>query len=253
MRLAYLSDIHLGQEEDLRAYHFALSLLKPLGIDEVFLGGDIFDHTAVSRYTKTLETESKLQVELDHGFKQLALLRKKLPGVPMHFLPGNHEVRLVSYLQNKARPLANLRCLSYEKLYRLEELGIKYHEEGIPVKFGHLYLAHGHEFSTGGPNPAKTALNAVNSNVLFGHVHRPSVSVKTELSGRSLVAYSNPFLGSMSPGFCLSPDWAQGFSVVDFTRSGCFSVGKKPAAPHDCQGGSASVRLAVSCGAGPVV
>jgi len=224
MRLAYLSDIHFGQEEDLRAYHFALTLLKPLGIDTVFLGGDIYDHTAVSRYTKTLEAEGKFQDELDHGFKELTRLREKLPAVPMHFLPGNHEVRLVSYLQNKARPLAGLRCLSYEKLYRLEELGIEYHEEGKPVKFGHLYLAHGHEFPTGGANPAMTALNKVNNNLLFGHVHRPSVAVKTELGGRGLVAYSNPCLGTLTPDYRLAPDWAQGFSIVDFTPSGCFSV-----------------------------
>jgi DNA repair exonuclease SbcCD nuclease subunit len=224
MRIAFLSDIHLGDEQDLRAYHFALNLLKPLAIDKVFLGGDIFDHTSVSSYGKSLEAESRLQKELDEGFAQLALLRQKMPAAPIYFLPGNHENRLKRYLQGRARALQRLRVLDYESLYRLDELDFIFCPERVPVKFGYIYLAHGHEFSSGGRNPAYTALNDVNSNVLFGHVHRPSVSCKTELSGRGLVAYSNPCLSTLSPSYRLATGWAQGFSVVDITPRGYFSV-----------------------------
>lgn len=224
MRIAFLSDIHLGDEQDLRAYHFALSLLKPLAVDKVFLGGDIFDQTSISSYGKTLEAESRLQKELDDGFNQLSLLRQKLPAASIYFLPGNHENRLRRYLQGRARALQKLRVLEYDSLYRLDELDIIFCPERQPVKFGHIYMAHGHEFSSGGRNPAFTALTDVNSNVIFGHVHRPSVACKTELSGRGLVAYSNPCLSTLNPSFRLATGWAQGFSVIDVTARGYFSV-----------------------------
>jgi predicted phosphodiesterase len=224
MRLIFLSDLHFGEDEDQRAYKFALSLLPKLNIDAVFLGGDIFDHTAVSRYRKSLEIEGLLQEELDHGFKQLSMLRNKLPLAKFHFLPGNHEKRLADYLGNKARALTKLRVLTYKSMYRLDELDITFHPEGQPVKMGHLYLAHGHEFTTTGQNPARVALNSVNSNILFGHIHRQSVANKTELSGRALVAYSNPCLSSLTPDYMLKPDWVQGFSTVDFTKSGYFDI-----------------------------
>jgi predicted phosphodiesterase len=223
MRLAFLSDIHFGKDEDLRAYRFAVSILKTLNLDKVFLGGDIFDHAAVSRYKKSLEVEGTLQEELDHGFVQLSRLRSAIP-VETHFLPGNHEKRLVDYLSNNARAIGGLRALAYEKVYRLDELDIKFHPEGHPVKFGHLWLAHGHEFASGGQNPARTALNNVNSNVLFGHIHKQSVANKTDLSGKTLVAYSNPCLSTMSPDYTLKPDWVQGFSVAEFTKSGYFAI-----------------------------
>lgn len=224
MRLAYLSDIHFGKDEDLRAWRFALTLLPKLNLDRVFLGGDIFDHAAVSRYKKSLQVEGELQKEIDHGFAQLSVLRGKLPRVKFHFLPGNHEKRLVDYMINNARALSSLRGMQYQSVYRLNELEIEFHPEGKPVKMGHLWIAHGHEFPSGGQNPAKTALNSVNSNILFGHVHRPSVAHKTELGGRCLTARSNPCLSTLNPSFVLQPDWVQGFSIVDITKSGYFNI-----------------------------
>jgi UDP-2,3-diacylglucosamine pyrophosphatase LpxH len=224
MRLAYLSDIHFGHEENIRAWRFAVQLCAELNLDEVFLGGDVFDQVSVGTWSKEPEMENTLQEELDGGFQELKYLRKRLPDATMEFLPGNHESRLRRFLINKAKPLAGLRALDYDNLYRLGELDIECHPEGRPVQKGHLYLAHGHEFPTGTASPAHRALKAVGNNILFGHVHRFSQAFTTCLDGRTIGAWSNGCLASLSPGFSLCPEWCLGFSVVDFTKGGYFNV-----------------------------
>lgn len=224
MRLAFISDVHFGQDQNIPAYRFAIQAIGQLNVDEVFFGGDIWDHVALSSYRKEPEKALMLQQELSTGIRELGFAVDSLPGRKFYFLPGNHEVRLVSYLYTQAGALAGLDVLGYESLYKLKELGIQYCPVGKPVKKGHLWLAHGHEFPTGGPCAAHKALNAVRSNVLFGHVHKPSIATGQDLSGKRIVAYSNPCLSTLSPGYTLRPDWANGFSVVDFTDKGYFRV-----------------------------
>jgi hypothetical protein len=195
-----------------------------LNLDEIFLGGDIFDQVSVGTWSKDPEQENTLQQELDGGFNELAMLRKKFPNQSIEFLPGNHESRLRRFLINKAKPLAGLRALDYESLYRLGELDIECHIEGTPVQKGHLYLAHGHEFPSGTNSPAHRALASVGNNILFGHVHRFSQAFKTCLDGRTIGAWSNGCLSSLTPNFQLCPEWCLGFTVVDFVRGGYFNV-----------------------------
>lgn len=224
MRLAFISDVHFGKnQEDMKAWNFALSLLEFIGPDEIFLGGDIYDHESVGRYRKKPEAITSLQAEISHGFDELAKLRSACPTAHIYFYRGNHERRLDNFLLDFAQPLVGLQALCPSRLYRLAELDIEIVERG-PVKKGHLWLAHGDEFSTGSTNPAARALDDLNSNILFGHVHRVSTASKQQLNKRSIVAWSNSCLCRLDPHFVLNPDWTQGFTIVDFTESGYFSV-----------------------------
>jgi len=225
MRLAFLSDIHFGREQDLNAWDFACQLLAAVKVDRVFLGGDIFDTTAASDYIKTLKDEDSLQGEIDEGKAHLAELVQVLPKAQFQFYLGNHEERIERLIKSKVRALASLRAIQPAKLFDLDDLGIQTLPCRKPIKVGHLYLAHGHEFATGGASPAHTALNSVNSNILFGHVHRVSVSHKRQLDGRLIGAWSNSCLSSLQPEYTKPrPDWTQGFTLVDFTKSGNFRV-----------------------------
>lgn len=225
MLLAYVSDVHFGVEHDEVAYKFAVETLAHVSPNQVFLGGDIFDHAAVSTYAKSLAIEGSLQRELDYGFEQLTYLIDSLDGfTTFEFLPGNHESRIMRYLQSRAKPLIELQALDYKNLYRLDALGIEFHPEGKPVKKGHLWLAHGHEFPTGGVSPSRKALDSLGVNVLFGHVHKFTSAYKRNLDGKTMAAWSNGCLADLNPGYVLAPDWVQGYTLVDFTEAGNFAV-----------------------------
>lgn len=221
MLLAFVSDVHFGKEFDPVAYGFMLDVVKDVSPDVIFLGGDIYDHIAVSSYPKSLEEEGTLQEEIDQGFKQLSKIRPLAASV--QFLPGNHENRLVNTLARRARGLTTLQALAPENLYRLRELDIQCHPAGQPVKMGHLYLAHGHEFPTGGPSAARAAI-ALGVNILFGHVHQFTSAYRQILDGTTVGAWSNGCLSTLTPGYRLAPTWSQGFSLVHFSPSGFFNV-----------------------------
>lgn len=226
MRLAFLSDIHFGRDQDLNAYGFAIDLLRQIGPDRIFLGGDIFDMSAVSNYDKTLADEGSLQVEIDEGLGHLTRLIEAVPSAKVQYLQGNHEERIEKRVSEKLRALSSLRNLTLRSVLGLDKIGIEVLPGRKAHKIGHLYLCHGHEFPTGGQSPAHTALNAVNSNVLFGHVHRVSTAHKRQLDGRLIGAWSNSCLSTLTPGWGSKarPDWTQGFSLVDFNNAGTFNV-----------------------------
>ncbi len=222
-RLAFLSDIHFGECQDLRAYGFAVKILEEIQPDSIVLAGDIFDHGAVGKYRKNPEKTVCLQDEINTGIKQLEKLVDACPTTYISMFTGNHESRLPHYLLDISKALYGLECFNPRKLYGLDDLGIEYIEK-TPYKVGHLYLAHGDEFNTSGINPAAKALDDVNSSVAFGHVHKFSEAGKTQLNGRQIGAWSNGCLCTLSPEYTLQPNWQQGFTLVDFTARGYFSV-----------------------------
>ena len=223
-RLAFLSDIHWGSQQDLKAWNFTLKILSEIQPDKVVLGGDCFDHNAVGRYRKNPDKTICMQDEITSGKKHLEDLVNGLNyNTEVAFFSGNHEKRLPNYILDISKALFGLDMFSPRKLYGLDDLNIRY-QETTPYKIGHLWLAHGDEFPTSGPNPALTALSAVNSNILFGHVHKFSVASKTQLNGRQIGGWSNGCLANLAPDFTLMPSWSQGFTIVDFTNRGYFNV-----------------------------
>ena len=222
-RIAFISDVHFGECQDLRAYGFAVNILEEIQPDTVILGGDIFDHGAVGKYRKNPEKTVCLQDEIDTGIKQLSKLVDSCPTADIKMFVGNHESRLPHYLLDISKALYGLECFNPRKLYGLDDLGIEYIKK-TPYKIGHLFLLHGDEINTGGVNPAQKALDDVNSNIIFGHTHRISIASKTQLNGRQIGGWGNGCLCSLTPDYTLMPSWVQGFSIIDFTEKGHFSV-----------------------------
>lgn len=224
MRMAFISDVHFGAEEDLRAWRLACRILPTMCLDEIILGGDIFDHQALSKYRKAPLAVTTLEKELQHGFKELSYLRESCPADSITFYRGNHERRLDAFLYDVAKPLAGLAALDPFRLYRLGDLDIQYISENKPFSRGRLWVAHGDEFPTSTANPAAKALDALNCNILFGHVHKVSVAVKNQLGGSAFAAWSNSCLCKLNAGYVTNPEWTQGFTLVDFSPGGYFQV-----------------------------
>ena len=224
MREVFLSDIHLGEDEDLVAWEFALYVVGKLSPQMVFLGGDIVDCGPVSSYPRKPDPAGAFQAELDNASKHLTRLRKKVPSASILYLLGNHEDRLRRLLISKAPALWGLKSMSWSNLLNLDDLGIQLLPEGESYRVGKLHHIHGHELQGSSQvSPAYKLLQAINDSVICGHHHQFSVSHKTGLNKKYFVALSNGCLSTLSPGYVFNPRWRQGFTVIDYTRTGLFS------------------------------
>ena len=222
-RVVCLSDAHIPVEMDQAAWDFTLTLLgiiKPTG---VLLNGDMADVHGLSTHSKAPRDVGVLQAELDSFDTEIERLAEAVPGSWIKATLGNHEERLGRYLLQKAPELYGLNALSYGNMLPYKKYGIELVK--TPYRIGKLFFVHGHELKiSGGINPAKMLADKVNDSAMMGHVHRFSQYHKTSLSGKLFRTYSNGCLCTLNPSYLETPNWAQGFSIVDFVPGGMFQV-----------------------------
>ena len=92
---------------------------------------------------------------------------------------SNHGIRLYKSIRNRLPAFLNLPELRYEQFMGYNDLGIKFHPDGM--KLGNYLIHHGDAFPISN-KPSQTALNAVmrvQKNVLIGHTHRLGMSAYT--------------------------------------------------------------------------
>jgi hypothetical protein len=195
-----------------------------MNIDTVFLGGDLVDFHPVSSYSKDPATTLCLQQELDTAFDELSKLRQLFPRACFYFKEGNHENRLQRYLFSKAAELSGLRNLTLPSLLRLDELDCEFISSEEPFKVGELFLIHGHEQRVGSVFPARNLYMKLNVNILCGHFHRFGQYMDRSLDGKTRGVWVNGTLQRLDPGYTFLNNWTQGFTIVEFTRSGRFNV-----------------------------
>jgi len=144
-----LTDIHFPFQDNL-ALNSVIDFAIDYNPDIIVLNGDIIDFYKASRYVKnpmnkSVSTEIKIVKEF------LTKLRNLFPDAEIIYKEGNHEVRLQTYLMEKASEIYDLVSDLYQSKLGLKELNIKYIVE--PFKVGNLWHLHGHEKPGGAYNP----------------------------------------------------------------------------------------------------
>lgn len=174
MRIAVLSDIQYP-EQDNKAIDSVLSFLSTVQPDILLCVGDELDAPEPSRWNKGRAGEftGTLQKSIDGCHNLLARFREVMDDRPFHLMRSNHGDRIKSYLAKYAEALSGLRCLQYDQLLGLDDLGITFHDKPYEFAPGWV-LAHGDEGSliqtAGG-----TALGLAKrwgKSVVCGHTHR---------------------------------------------------------------------------------
>ena len=219
----FMSDIHFPFH-DSTAWGLALKIIKKLRPDLLWLGGDIIDFYAVSRYDKSPARKLMLQEELNVAKRELRRLRKVAPQARMVYQTGNHEERFTKYLWGKAPELSVLRALSLPELLGLDAIGAEFIDDYRPQAVGQLYHLHGHLGPGGSVNAARGKALKFKDNVIFGHHHRHQVEYQRAYSGRTIGAWANGCLCGMEPEFDPCPQWTHGITVVRYAKNGTFHV-----------------------------
>ena len=220
---AFLSDVHFPIHEP-ATWKLTLRLLKKINPGIIFLGGDILDGHAVSRYDKDPAYQYSLQDELDVTTENLRLLRQSFPSATIYFKEGNHEQRLKKFLHSRAAELSCLRGLLLENLLGLNDLDIQWIPNEEKFKIGELWHMHGNEVTVGSVYPARNMYLKLGVNVIFGHYHRKSEYLDRSLDGKSHGAWGNSCMETFQPEYTFHNIWTHGFHVIEYSRYGRFRV-----------------------------
>lgn len=178
--------------------------------DDLYLNGDLLDCPQLSKYQmRRLEVvrATPLQEHFDHAGAALDKLAAKVGRV--HWIDGNHEDRLETYLGSRAPELGSLRALAMPELLGLPTRGISHTRYGGGIWVApDLLVYHGRYI--GSKWTDKEGL-AAGGSTITGHQHKQAVTYRTDRKRR----YKNVGQGCLCkldpPYSPTPPDWQQGF------------------------------------------
>jgi hypothetical protein len=152
-----------------------LDKLKPQGVT---LNGDSLDMAYLSKFRKNPRLSQDMQADLDLCREQVFA---RIAGVvdencDKKVIMGNHELaRWEDYLWDKCPPLNGLRCLNFENLLGLSEMGFRYQPTGYWLTPA-LYIFHGERHTNmqggGSAMSAKKEMLDTGTSGASGHTHK---------------------------------------------------------------------------------
>lgn len=227
-RMLLLSDIHFPYQDN-----EALSIALQYGIDKdvdcVYLNGDTIDFYQISRFVTDPRNPS-ISHELDMVRSFLDTLAETFPKAKIYYKVGNHDVRLESFLFNKAPELLECTEFRLENLLQFGARGITPISSKQIVKAGNLFILHGHEFvaSSFSPvNPARGFYMKAKANMIGGHHHQTSEHTENNLKGEPVTCWSTGCLCELTPEYMPINKWNHGFAYIEFEKDGDFRVYNK--------------------------
>ena len=218
-----LSDIHFP-------YHNKALLLSTLRVMEdidphvIVLNGDVNDFFQLSRFNQGLERLDNLQEEIDMGYEFRKTLRNTFPNAVIRENLGNHDERILSYIENNARSLASLRALKPENLLGILEFDIElYGRAGHRIR-PEFVFEHGHIVRSEAGASAKARLNSTLISGIMGHTHRMAEYPKSGY--KDLAWYEQGCLCDRDAEYKIGEtNWQPGFAVCQFsTKTDTFHV-----------------------------
>lgn len=214
--------------------------------DEIIVNGDLLDAATLSRHRVIPEGgyDNPINECLQGAYNILRDYREAVPNAEIHLQRGNHDERLEHALIDNLTALYRVRAagdevpaLSLQRLLRLDELRVIYHDDqpwdrSKIIVLGNHRLAARHGLSTT-RNATKKALTDLGGSTALNHSHRLSAEYRTtwhpEAGAETRLAVEagcaceiEDGLGYVSGGH---PDWQRGFLTVhSYPETEDFSV-----------------------------
>ena len=223
-RIAVLSDIHLPYH-DRNALVTALREIKEVGVDCIYINGDLMDAYQLSRHEKNKFNRSfKYEVDMTRLFFEE--IRSQFKEEDVYFKIGNHDQRFDKYIMDNAEQLHGL--LNLEDVLRLRDHRVKVVQSMTKVIAGKLNILHGHELPVkGAMNHARAVMMKTSSNVLMGHFHRSDRSYMRDLEGDVHAVFGTGCLCKLNPKYMPINNWNHGWALVHLEKDGTFEIESK--------------------------
>jgi len=229
-----MADIHAPYHNN-EALKAVLNYGRDLDPDIVVLNGDFLDCYDIS-FWKTDPTRMRFPDEVKAAQKVLRKITRAFPDARKVYLEGNHELRLLSFLYDKASKLYGLEVLTVPGLLNLKELGWEFISNRDllmagkpPFKLGDLNVLHGHEMRVAYTvvNIPRVYFMKAMQPVMIAHHHTSQEYVAKKLDHEYMYSCSIGCLCDLSVEYSPVNNWNAGFAVVKWDDTGDFTVENK--------------------------
>lgn len=181
--------------------------------DVLVVQGDLADFYKISRFGKDPSREKTFDQEIEDVKKGLDDL-DSLGAALKIYIEGNHEHRLVAYLQDKAPELFEF--ISVPKLFNLAERGWRHTPYKQSTRIGKLWLTH--DVGTAGRYSVFRAADTFQHSVCVAHTHRLTYVVEGNATGEHFVAAQFGWMGDVDQVDYMHRvralrEWALGFGT----------------------------------------
>ena len=211
-----IGDIHIPYQDN-DAIEVAFDKMEEENIEALFINGDMLDFYQLSFHEKDPRMVHFKQ-EIEAGRQFLDYCRSRFPGIPIYFIPGNHENRFERYLRVKASELLDMDEFRLDVLLHVAEYGVQYIPFRSKVVFGDFLIEHGDKIpGAGGVVPARTALMRLKTNCLINHFHKTSSSSQRVYGpgeSTTIRGYSLGCLCELTPEYLEINEWNHGFAIL---------------------------------------
>lgn len=210
-----ISDIHFPYHSK-QLLESTLLLMHDINPHVVVINGDVNDFFQLSRFNQGLERLDDLQEEIDMGVEFRKTVRDMLPDAVIRENLGNHDERILSYIENNARSLSSLRALKPESLLGLDELDITlFGRAGHRIR-PEFVFEHGHVVRGEAGASAKARLTNTLISGMMGHTHRMAEYPK--FGYRNLTWYEQGCLCDRNAEYKIGEtNWQPGIAVCHFS------------------------------------
>lgn len=225
-KVLLLSDLHFPFVDDV-ALHHALDYGVKMGIDTIYLNGDVIDFKDISRYKDRRLHTTKFELEQVRGF--FGLLRNIFPTAEIYYKMGNHEDRFESYLLLNAEKVLDIPEFQLEYILQFDNFNIQKIASKQLAYIGKLAVIHGHEYRmiNNPVNPARGLILRAKESTLMSHLHQGSKHSGKTISGQIITCWSTPCLCDLNPLYHVWNEWGHGFAYIEVEQDGSFLLAIK--------------------------
>lgn len=220
-RYGIMNDIHFPFEDKSR-YKLALKIFHDVGINQLFLNGDIGEFLGVSTHPSHPIDRIGFAKEVDYINNKFDELQSIFSDIPVTLICGNHCYRFFRFVRDVAPQMWGL--LDCPALFKFPDRpGWKFVDYGPSqfVKCGAANLWLRHEPLAGGLAHAKGTAENSYVDIAYGHTHQYAVGTHKKIGPRPFLtkAYSLGWLGDETRNvfdYRGSKDrWVKGVTLVE--------------------------------------
>jgi predicted phosphodiesterase len=223
------SDIH-APDTDPDAMDVLYQIGQAIGVERIIVNGDWFDITSLSRFTPGAEQHLRFIDERAaylRDFGGPVVMRQQFPDAVIDFVPGNHDVRPINWVNANAMPLQGMFSLAQWLGIDDPKLAINLVESGrVLLAGGKLVVKHGTKVSQFAGQSVKKEMDQMGESVIMGHVHRRAL-IEVTKANRELVGVELGCLCTLTPHYGNREDvvnWQQGFLLVTEYPDGDYAL-----------------------------
>lgn len=216
-KLGIFGDVHIPYHDN-EALETMFDKFEEEKVDGIYINGDLLDFYALSFHEKD-PRKARFKDEIKAGREFLEYIRDRFPGIPIYFIPGNHENRFERYLRTKAVEILDIDEFRLDVLLQVGANRIEYLPFRSKVSFGNYLIEHGDKMKgAGGVVPSRTALMRFKTNIIINHFHKTSSSsqrVYNTEDSSTINGYSLGCMCELEPEYLEINEWDQSFGILD--------------------------------------